>query len=66
MEKYPMTLPGYEKLQAELRTLKTEERPAVIAAIAVVTASIAPLKAYKSRVRHRRGDRRTGWEFATN
>jgi transcription elongation factor GreA len=34
MEKYPMTLSGYEKLQVELRTLKTEERPAVIAAIA--------------------------------
>ncbi|MFM7622294.1 MAG: transcription elongation factor GreA, partial [Alphaproteobacteria bacterium] len=34
MEKYPMTLSGYEKLQIELRTLKTEERPAVIAAIA--------------------------------
>jgi transcription elongation factor GreA len=34
MEKYPMTLAGYEKLQVELRTLKTEERPAVITAIA--------------------------------
>jgi transcription elongation factor GreA len=34
MEKFPTTLAGYEKMQVELRTLKTEERPAVITAIA--------------------------------
>ncbi|MBU6372965.1 MAG: transcription elongation factor GreA [Alphaproteobacteria bacterium] len=34
MEKVPMTAEGYTALEAELKTLKTEERPAVIAAIA--------------------------------
>jgi transcription elongation factor GreA len=34
MEKVPMTAEGYSALEAELRSLKTEERPAVIAAIA--------------------------------
>ena len=34
MEKIPMTSSGYERLQEELKTLKTVERPAVIRAIA--------------------------------
>jgi transcription elongation factor GreA len=34
MEKVPMTAEGYSALEAELRVLKTDERPAVIAAIA--------------------------------
>jgi len=34
MEKVPMTAEGYAALDAELKRLKTEERPAVIAAIA--------------------------------
>ena len=34
MEKIPMTRAGYDLLEAELRQLKTEERPAVIRAIA--------------------------------
>jgi len=34
MEKFPMTAHGYEKLQEELKTLKTIERPAIIKAIA--------------------------------
>ena len=34
MEKVPMTLRGYEVLQAELKNLKSVERPAVIQAIA--------------------------------
>jgi transcription elongation factor GreA len=34
MDKVPMTAEGYAALEAELKTLKTEERPAVIAAIA--------------------------------
>ncbi|MGD2131982.1 MAG: transcription elongation factor GreA [Maricaulaceae bacterium] len=34
MEKVPMTLEGYTALDEELKRLKTEERPAVIAAIA--------------------------------
>ncbi|MFZ4602538.1 MAG: transcription elongation factor GreA [Alphaproteobacteria bacterium] len=34
MEKVPMTAEGYSALEAELRILKTDERPAVIAAIA--------------------------------
>ncbi|MGD9968124.1 MAG: transcription elongation factor GreA [Hyphomonadaceae bacterium] len=34
MEKIPMTAEGYAALDAELKRLKTEERPAVIAAIA--------------------------------
>jgi transcription elongation factor GreA len=33
MDKIPMTVEGHEALDAELRRLKTEERPAVIAAI---------------------------------
>ncbi len=33
MEKVPMTVAGYQKLEDELRRLKHEERPAVIAAI---------------------------------
>jgi transcription elongation factor GreA len=33
MEKVPMTAEGYAALDAELKRLKTEERPAVIAAI---------------------------------
>ncbi|CAK0742499.1 transcription elongation factor GreA [Azospirillaceae bacterium] len=34
MEKVPMTVVGYNRLQEELRHLKTAERPAVIKAIA--------------------------------
>ncbi|MGE0597587.1 MAG: transcription elongation factor GreA [Hyphomonadaceae bacterium] len=34
MEKIPMTAEGYQALDAELKRLKTEERPAIIAAIA--------------------------------
>lgn len=34
MEKVPMTAAGYNRLQEELRHLKTSERPAVIKAIA--------------------------------
>ena len=33
MQRIPMTADGFEALQAELKTLKSEERPAVIAAI---------------------------------
>jgi transcription elongation factor GreA len=33
MQRIPMTAEGFTSLQAELKTLKTEERPAVIAAI---------------------------------
>ena len=35
MEKAPMTLEGYSSLEAELKRLKTNERPDVIKAIAV-------------------------------
>lgn len=35
MEKVPMTLDGFNQLEAELKRLKTEERPDVIKAIAV-------------------------------
>lgn len=34
MQKHPMTVEGFKKAQAELHTLKTVERPAVIRAIA--------------------------------
>ncbi|MBL8836174.1 MAG: transcription elongation factor GreA [Alphaproteobacteria bacterium] len=34
MEKIPMTVDGYARLEAELKTLKSVERPAVIRAIA--------------------------------
>ncbi len=34
MEKIPLTRPGYDKLDAELKHLKTVERPAIIRAIA--------------------------------
>ncbi|MCZ8309744.1 MAG: transcription elongation factor GreA [Rhodospirillales bacterium] len=34
MDKIPMTREGYERLEAELKNLKTVERPAVIRAIA--------------------------------
>ena len=34
MDKIPMTPTGYAALDAELKTLKTVERPAIIAAIA--------------------------------
>ncbi len=34
MDKFPITLQGYERLEAELKRLKTAERPAVIKAIA--------------------------------
>ena len=38
MEKIPMTGAGYARLEAELKRLKTEERPAVIKAIAEARA----------------------------
>ena len=38
MDKFPMTLGGYEKLEADLKKLKNEERPAVIQAIAEARA----------------------------
>src|ERR1043166_9343508 len=38
MEKIPMTGPGYTRLEAELKRLKGEERPAVIKAIAEARA----------------------------
>ncbi|MEM8772858.1 MAG: transcription elongation factor GreA [Pseudomonadota bacterium] len=38
MEKVPMTLAGYEQLEADLKKLKNEERPAVIQAIAEARA----------------------------
>jgi transcription elongation factor GreA len=38
MEKMPMTAEGYTALDAELKRLKTEERPAVIQAIAEARA----------------------------
>jgi len=34
VQKFPMTLPGLQRLEEELRNLKSVERPAVIAAIA--------------------------------
>ncbi|MEL7486013.1 MAG: transcription elongation factor GreA [Pseudomonadota bacterium] len=38
MEKVPMTRPGYERLEEEIRRLKQEERPAIIQAIAEARA----------------------------
>jgi hypothetical protein len=38
MEKFPMTMDGYQKLEAELQKLKSQERPAVIQAIAEARA----------------------------
>jgi len=38
MEKIPMTPRGFEMLEAELKRLKTEERPAIIRAIAEARA----------------------------
>lgn len=38
MEKFPMTIDGYQKLEAELQKLKSQERPAVIQAIAEARA----------------------------
>jgi len=34
MEKFPITQEGYTRMEAELKTLKTEERPVIIQAIA--------------------------------
>jgi len=34
MSKFPMTLDGFNRLETELKRLKTEERPAIIKAIA--------------------------------
>ncbi len=34
MDKFPMTVAGYQKLEADLKKLKNEERPAIIQAIA--------------------------------
>src|SRR5690606_3701669 len=39
MEKIPMTAEGYAALDAELKRLKTEERPALIQAIAEARAA---------------------------
>ena len=38
MEKFPMTMGGFEKLEADLKQLKNVERPAVIQAIAEARA----------------------------
>ena len=38
MEKFPMTVDGYNKLEIDLKKLKLEERPAVIQAIAEARA----------------------------
>ncbi|MGV6801226.1 MAG: transcription elongation factor GreA [bacterium] len=38
MEKIPMTVEGYKFLEAEIKRLKSEERPAIIAAIAEARA----------------------------
>jgi transcription elongation factor GreA len=34
MDKFPITLAGYQKLEADLRRMKNEDRPAIIKAIA--------------------------------
>ena len=41
MEKIPMTESGYAALDAELKRLKTEERPAIIAAIGRMGVNVA-------------------------
>lgn len=38
MQKFPMTAPGLQRLEDELRNLKSQERPAVIRAIAEARA----------------------------
>ena len=38
MQKFPMTAPGLQRLEDELRQLKAEERPAIIRAIAEARA----------------------------
>ena len=38
MQKFPMTAPGLKRLEEELRTLKSQERPAIIRAIAEARA----------------------------
>lgn len=38
MEKFPMTVGGFQQLESELKKLKNEERPAVIQAIAEARA----------------------------
>jgi len=38
MEKFPMTIAGYEKLEADLKQLKNIDRPAIIQAIAEARA----------------------------
>ena len=38
MQKFPMTAPGLQRLEAELRQLRSQERPAVIRAIAEARA----------------------------
>lgn len=38
MDKFPMTQAGFDKLEADLRVLKNEERPAVIQAISEARA----------------------------
>src|SRR5688572_8944149 len=38
MEKFPITAAGYDRMEAELKNLKSVERPAIIAAIAEARA----------------------------
>lgn len=38
MEKFPITMEGYQNLETEIKRLKTEERPAIIQAIAEARA----------------------------
>ena len=38
MEKFPITTEGYQELESEIRRLKSEERPAIIQAIAEARA----------------------------
>jgi transcription elongation factor GreA len=38
MDKFPMTIEGYKKLESDLKKLKNEDRPAVIQAIAEARA----------------------------
>ena len=53
MEKVPVTRQGYDALNAELKTLKEETRPAVIKAIAEAVDGIAPRDIPKSNPRLR-------------
>ena len=42
MERVPMTIEGYKKLEAELHRLKVEERPRIIQLIAEATSPRMP------------------------